>query len=472
MTTTNQYDLLIIGGGSAGLTAAGFAVKFGASVAIVEKGRLGGDCTWTGCVPSKALLKAAKVAQQNRTGDRYGLPVTDEPIDLGRVMDWVHSVVADVAADETPEGLGADGIDVITGGATFVDPHTVEVDGRRITASKIILATGARPVLPSVEGLADVECLTYQDVWDLRDLPERLVVIGCGPVGSEFAQAFARLGSSVTQVEFADRMLPQEDPDISALMTAVFDGEGVEQIFGAGVSRVWREDDGIHLQVDERELVCDRVLYATGRRPVVDGLDLEAAGVLFDHSGIRVDDAMRTSAKHIYAVGDCNGSPQFTHYAGWQGAMAARNAILPGTSPGTVELVPRVTFTDPEVASVGLSEADARALHDDVVVSKRPMSRVDRAITEGSGDGVVKAVHRRDGTILGVTIVAPPAGEMIHEWIVAMKAGQKMGDMAQALHAYPTYSLGAQQLAAEVRLAGALGGISGRLAKQLSRVVR
>ncbi len=218
--------------------------------------------------------------------------------------------------------------------------------------------------------------------------------------------------------------------------------------------------------------MCDRLLYATGRRPVVDGLDLEAAGVVFDHSGIRVDDRMRTNAKHIYAVGDCNGSPQFTHYAGWQGAMAARNAILPGTDPGTVELVPRVTFTDPEVASVGFSEAEALGMHDDVVVSKRPMSRVDRAITEGSGDGVLKVVHRRDGTILGVTIVAPPAGEMIHEWIVAMNSGQKMGDMAQALHAYPTYSLGAQQLAAEVRLAGALGGISGRLAKQLSRVVR
>jgi pyruvate/2-oxoglutarate dehydrogenase complex dihydrolipoamide dehydrogenase (E3) component len=205
---------------------------------------------------------------------------------------------------------------------------------------------------------------------------------------------------------------------------------------------------------------------------VVEGLGLEAAGVVFDHSGIRVDDRMRTSAKHIYAVGDYNGSPQFTHYAGWQGAMEARNAILPGTDPGTVELVPRVTFTDPEVASVGFSEADARGLHDDVVVSERPMSRVDQAITEGSGDGVVKVVHRRDGTILGMTIVAPPAGEMIHEWIIAMKAGQKMGDMAQALHAYPTHSLGAQQLAAEVRISKALSGISGRLAKQLSKVVR
>ena len=165
MTTTNQYDLLIIGGGSAGLTAAGFAAKFGASVGIVEKGRLDGDCTWTGCVPSKALLKAAKVAQQARTGDHYGLPVTDEPIDLGRVMDWVHSVVAEVAADETPERLGADGIDVITGSAVFVDPHTLDVDGRRVTASKIILATGARPVLPPVEGLSEVECVTCPNAW-------------------------------------------------------------------------------------------------------------------------------------------------------------------------------------------------------------------------------------------------------------------------------------------------------------------
>ncbi len=468
----NNYDLLVIGGGSAGLVAAGFAAKLGASVAIVEKGLLGGDCTWTGCVPSKALLKATRVARQSREGHRYGLPASDQPIDLGRVMDWVHSVVAEIAADETPEKLAAEGIDIITGAGRFVDRHTLEVDGRRISAGKIVIATGARPVLPNVAGLADVECLTYLDIWDIRELPERLAIIGCGPVGSEFAQAFARLGSHVTQVEFADRMLPQEDPDISTLMTAAFGAEGIEQLFDARVSRMWRDGEGIHLQVDERDLVCDRLLYASGRRPVVDGMGLEAAGVDFDRSGIGVDDRMRTSQKHIYAVGDCNGSPQFTYYAGWQGAMAARNAILPGTDPGIVELVPRVTFTDPEVASVGLSEAEARARYGDIVVSKRPMSRVDRAVIEGTGDGVVKVVHRRDGTIVGVTIVAPPAGEMIHEWIVAMEAGQKLGDMAQVLHAYPTYSLGAQQLAAEVRLTGALSGMSGMLARRLSKVVR
>ena len=468
----DTYDLLVIGGGSAGLTAAGFAAKFGASAAIVERGRLGGDCTWTGCIPSKALLYAAKLAKQARTADRYGLPVNDEPVDLKRVMDWVRSVAEEVGAQESPERLAEEGIDVIPGAARFVDPNTLEVDGRLVTAGKIVIATGARPVLPNVEGLADVECLTYRDIWEVSTLPERLVIIGCGPVGSEFAQAFARLGSRVTQVEFADRMLPQEDPDISAIMARAFDTEGVEQIFEAMVTRVSRDSDGIHVHVGEREIVCDRLLYATGRRPVVEGLALEAAGVEYDAGGIKVDDRMRTSQKHIYAVGDCNGGAQFTHYAGWQGAMAARNAILPGSDPGTVDLVPRVTFTDPEVASVGLSEADALARHDDAVVSKRPLSRVDRAFTDDAGDGVVKVVHRRDGTILGVTIVAPPAGEMIHEWIVAMRAGMKMGDVAQALHAYPTYSLAAQQLAAEVRLSNALSGMSGRLARRLSKVVR
>ena len=469
----SKYDLLIIGGGSAGLTAAGFAARFGASVAILEKGRLGGDCTWTGCVPSKALLRAAGVAHQMRQADRYGLTATDAPVDLGRVMDWVASVSAEIGEGETPESLAADGIDVIQdGGATFVDPHTVETGGRRIAASKIIIATGAHPVLPNVEGLSEVECLTYLDIWGIRELPKRLVVIGCGPIGSEFAQAFARLGSQVTQVEFADRMLPQEDPDVSAMMTAMFAAEGVEQLFGAAVKKVWRDTAGIHLRVADRELVCDRLLYATGRLPVVDGLGLEAAGVEYDHTGIRVDDRMRTSQKHIFAVGDCNGSAQFTHYAGWQGAMAARNAILPGSDPGTVELVPRVTFTDPEVASVGLSEAEARKRHDDVQVSNRPLSKIDRAHTDGAGDGMVKVVHRNDGTILGVTIVAPPAGEMIHEWLVAMRSGMKMGEMARTLHAYPTYSLAAQQIAAEFRLAGALSGMSGRLAKRLSAIVR
>jgi len=470
---STEYDLVVIGGGSAGLTAVGFAVQLGARVALVEKHRIGGDCTWTGCVPSKTLLKAAKVAHLMRTADRYGLAPVEQTVDLRPVMQHVRAVVAEVYRGESPKTLRQDGIDVYLGPPEFLDPHTLSVGETRLPGRHFLIATGAHPFLPPISGLEDVDYLTYESVWDLERLPERLVIVGAGPIGCEMAQAFGRLGSQVTVVASRDRLLPRDDPDASAVLAEVFSNGGIDVLFRTRAERVWHDSDGIHVKAGSSELVGDALLTATGRRPNVDGLGLERAGVVYDAKGIQVDDNLRTSQPHIYAAGDCTGGPQFTHYAGWQAAVAVRNALLPGASKGITGVVPWTTFTDPEVAHVGLTESQARELLGDAVMTCQwPMERVDRARTEGDTAGFLKLVHKRDGTLLGATIVAGRAGEMIHEWIVALSRGLKVGELAQDIHVYPTYSTASMQAAAAIRVTQLLSGTSGRVIRGLARLIR
>ena len=274
-----SYDLVIIGGGSAGLTAAGFAVQLGARTALVEKHRIGGDCTWTGCVPSKTLLKAAKVAQQMRTADLHGLSPVDPTVDLKRVMARVQDVIDDVYRHETPETLRADGIDVFLGAASFLDPHTLAVGETMLTARRVLLATGAHPFIPPVDGLDSVDYLTYESIWGLEALPGHMIVVGGGPIGCELAQAFGRLGSRVTLVEGADRLLLQDEPEASRVVASRFAEEGLDLRFNATVERAWQDGDGIHVVASYRELVGDALLVAVGRRPNVRTLELERAGV-------------------------------------------------------------------------------------------------------------------------------------------------------------------------------------------------
>ena len=272
------YDLVIIGGGSAGLTAASFAVQLGSRVALVEKHRIGGDCTWTGCVPSKTLLKAAKVAQEMRTANLYGLSPVEPSVDLKQVMDHVRAVVADVYQHESPESLRADGIDVFFGSARFLDPQTLTVGETTLTASRVLLATGAHPLIPPVEGLQSVDYLTYESIWDLEVLPQHLLVLGGGPIGCEMAQAFRRLGARVTLVEGTDRLLLQDEPEASRVMANRFADEGIDLRFNAMIGRVWQDGNGIHMIAAGEELVGDTLLLTVGRRPNVGGLDLERAG--------------------------------------------------------------------------------------------------------------------------------------------------------------------------------------------------
>jgi pyruvate/2-oxoglutarate dehydrogenase complex dihydrolipoamide dehydrogenase (E3) component len=470
---TEPYDLVIIGAGSTGLTAADFAVRLGARVALVEKHRTGGECTWTGCVPSKTLVKAAKVAHHMRTAGRYGLPPVEPEVDLKSVMAHVWAVVNEVYHEESPDALRAEGIDVYLGAARFLDPHTLAASEETLSARHVLIATGAHPFLPPVDGLEGVDCLTYESIWNLQVLPKHLLVLGAGPIGCEIAQAFRRFGAQVTLLSSRDRVLPRDDPAAARVLAQVFEAEGVDVRANARAERAWQNESGIHLLAGGDELVGDALFVAAGRRPNVEGLGLEKASVSYSDEGIQVDDNLRTSARHIYAAGDCIGRHQFTHYAGWQAVIAVRNALLPGASKGIPEHVPWTTFTDPEVAHAGLTEAQARTrFGDEVETHEWPMARVDRARAEGDTAGFVKLVHKRDGTLLGATIVAERAGEAIHEWIVALDRGLKVDDLASPIHIYPTYSTASWQAAAAIRMERLLGGTSGRILRGLARLMR
>jgi pyruvate/2-oxoglutarate dehydrogenase complex dihydrolipoamide dehydrogenase (E3) component len=467
---TPEYDLAILGAGSGGLTAAGFAAQLGARVALVEAHRIGGDCTWTGCVPSKALLKAAKVAHQVREASRFGIAAAPPATDMAKVRDYVRGAIQQVYAYETPEELSKQGIDVILGTGRFLDAHTVAAGETTIRAKKFLLTTGAQPLVPPIAGLGEVPYLTYEQIFDNERLPPRLIVIGGGPIGCELAQAYQRLGSQVSLV--ARRLLPKDEPEASQCIERVFEREGIRRLTGR--ARSARLDGSeIVVATEEAEARGDVLLISSGRKPNLSGLDLDKAGVHASTAGIPVDDHLRTNVKHIYAAGDVLGGAQFTHYAGWQAFQAVRNALLPGGSSGVANVLPWVTFTDPEVAHVGLSEQQARAQHGDgVKVSQWEMSHADRALCEDDLDGFIKVVTAAGGTILGATVVAARAGEVIAEFVLALRHRLKVADLAGAIHAYPTYSTAVQQLAARMTIESQLSGLSGRIAQGLSKLVR
>ena len=465
-----NYDIAIIGAGSGGLTAAGFAAKLGAKVALVEKNRIGGDCTWTGCVPSKALLKAAKVAHEVRTASHYGVRAGPPDVEMSRVREYVRAAIQQVYRFESPEELRKEGVDVIVAGARFLDPETIAVGESRIRAKTFLLTTGARPAIPPIAGLNEIPFLTYEQIFDNDHLPDTMIVVGGGPIGMEMAQAYQRLGSQVFVV--ADRLLAKEEPEVREVMQRVFEREGIRFVWGKATS-ARKDGSALVVATDRGEARGDLLLIASGRKPTVDGLDLEKAGVTHSPRGIPVDDSLRTNVKHIYAAGDVVGGYQFTHFAGWQAFQAVRNALLPGSSSGLTDLVPWVTFTDPEVAHVGLTEDQARAtLADNIHICRWEMSRADRAVCENDTDGFIKVITKKDGTILGATIVAGRAGEAITEFIVAIKQHIKIADLAGAIHAYPTYSTAVQQLAAGMAIENMLSGASGRIIRGLSKIIR
>lgn len=478
VSQVSDYDLVVIGGGSAGAWAAPFAAKLGARVALVEKERIGGDCTNYGCVPSKALLKAARVAWHVRTADRFGLDPVEPPmkVDLGRVMAGVRRAVERVYASETPEALTRAGVEVFMGAARFEDTHTLRVGGdTRLRARHFLVCTGARPAIPPIPGLHEAPHWTYQTVWQQDRLPRRMLVIGSGAVGVELTQAFGRLGSQVIVFESLARVLPAADPEASEVLRQILEEEGIQFRLGAHINRVEASDGSMRV-IDRGEAIeGDALLVAVGRRPVVDGLDLERAGVSYSEHGIDVDNRLQTSQKHIYACGDVIGSFQFTHYATWQASMAVRTMLFPGSSGGVRLHIPWTVFTDPEVAQCGLHEGDARKQFpnpDEVRVASWKLDHVERAVTEQDLAGFIKVVHRRNGTVLGAQIVAARAGEIIQEFALAIDRRIKLGDLASSIHVYPTYATGVQQLAAEVRLESVARSRLLRLARRVVRIGR
>lgn len=336
-----------------------------------------------------------------------------------------------------------------------------------------MLCTRARPSIPPIDGLADVDYLTYETIWGLEELPLRLAVVGGGPIGCEMAQAFCRLGSSVTLVEGADRIMLQDELEAAEVVAQRLVQDGVDLRTNAPLQRVEKTPNGLRLFLaDDVQVEVDRILVSVGRRPVVEDLGLDAANINHGRGGIQVNKHLRTTQANIYAAGDCTGGYQFTHYAGDQGFMAVRNAFLPFNKKSVLERVPWATFTDPEVAHVGLTEEQAKERHgDNVRAANWPMDQTDRWITEGDSPGFLKVVHLPNGKLLGATIVAPRAGEMIQEWVQALDQGLKLAHMAESIHIYPTYSLASQQLASKLRVEQLLSGAMGKIIRKYARMV-
>ena len=466
-----DYDLAIIGAGSAGLTAARFATRLGKRVALIEANRVGGDCTWAGCVPSKALLHAARVAHAIRTGGTLGVRAGEPEVDFPAVMKRIRNVVEEIYAAESPDALRAEGIEVIDGRARFEDAHTVAVGDRSISAKYFLICTGASPFVPPIPGLSETPYLTYENFWQLESLPQRLIVIGGGPIGCELAQACQRLGSSVTLVEALDRILPNDEPEAARVVAEALRRDGADLRLGAPVESVRSGAEGsITVRAGGEDVEGDGLLVAVGRRANVDGIGLEKAGIEHSRAGITVDDYLRTSVKNIYAAGDCAGGFQFTHYAGYQGAMAVRNMLLPGRSRARPEHPPWATFTDPEVAHSGYMEEQARGRFGGKVrVSTLPMESVDRAVTDDADEGFIKVVSGANGTVLGATVVGRNAAEALQGWAIVGQHGLKMGDVARAMQAYPSLGTGNQQVAWDAYVGGLTRGFMGRLLRWLAR---
>ena len=442
-------NLIVIGAGSAGLIAALVAATVKAKVTLVERGKMGGDCLNTGCVPSKALITSARVARTLADAPRFGFAPVTAQADFPAVLRRVHEAIATIEPNDSPERYRSLGVNVVLGEARVVDPWTVEIDGERRTARNIVLATGGAPVLPPIPGLADLEPLTSETLWDLETLPERLLVMGGGPIGCELAQSFARLGSAVTLVDMAPRILPRDDPEASELVAASLSEDGVRILTGHRAASFRQEGAGGVLTAETEggsvELPFDRVLVAVGRRPVVEGLGLDALGVRRRENGtLAVNDYLQTSIPTIYGCGDVVGPYQFTHMASHQAWYAAVNALFGIFRRFRVNyaVVPWCTYTEPEVARVGLSEAEAEEQGVAVEVSTFEFAHNDRAITESERRGFVKVLTPASGSdrILGATIVGPHAGELLAEWTLAMTHGLGLKKLMGTIHVYPTLS--------------------------------
>ncbi|MEA2422388.1 MAG: hypothetical protein QOF55_1487 [Thermoleophilaceae bacterium] len=446
--TLKLYDLVVIGGGTAGLVASRTAAGLGARVVLIERESRGpgGDCLWTGCVPSKALIAAGDLAHRIRTAGSVGLTPSEPEIDFARVMEHVHGAQAAIEPEDSAEALRRDGVEVIAATARFAGPGTIALDdGATIAYRTALIATGSRPVIPELPGLAGADPLTNETVWDLRERPGRLAILGGGPIGCELGQAFQRLGTQVTLVQRRGYVLPKEEPEARELIAERLRADGVDLRLGA---RPLRVEGTTALVVDagegEERVEFDRILVAAGRRPQTDDLGLETIGAeLDDTGGVKVDERLATTAKGVYAAGDAVTALPFTHVAGYHARTVVANALFHTRARVSYDAVPWATFTDPEVGRVGMTEADARErFGDGAVAVTHDYARNDRAITAGETHGFAKLVGDPKGRLVGATVAAPHGGESIAELAAWVRAERKIDDVSQTVHAYPTFSEG------------------------------
>jgi pyruvate/2-oxoglutarate dehydrogenase complex dihydrolipoamide dehydrogenase (E3) component len=444
-------DICVIGAGSGGLTVAAAAAAFGVSVVLVEKGRMGGDCLNTGCVPSKALIAAARHVRMIQEAPRFGVDAGPPEVDFLRVMAHVRGVIAAIEPNDSVERFTGLGVRVIQAAARFTDKQTARAGGVEIRARRFVIATGSRPAVPPIPGLGDVDFLTNETIFELKERPAHLVIIGGGPIGLEMAQAFRRLGSAVTVIQ-AGVALAKDDPELTAVLLAELRAEGVDIREGTTATGVSQEGgSAVRVTVgggdDVQHVDGSHLLVAAGRRPDLDDLGLAEAGIAFDRRGIQVDNRLQTSNPRVFAVGDAVGGPQFTHWAGYQAGLVVRSILFRFGGKVRPEILPWVTFTDPELAHVGLTEAQARAKHKEVQVLRWPFAENDRAQTEHATRGLVKVLVTKRGRILGVDILGREAGELIAPWVVAVAGKLTVKSLVSPVFPYPTVSETARRAA-------------------------
>jgi pyruvate/2-oxoglutarate dehydrogenase complex dihydrolipoamide dehydrogenase (E3) component len=441
-----EFDICVIGGGAGGLVVAAGGSGIGAKVALVEKhSELGGDCLHYGCVPSKTLLHSAKVAHTMRDAKRFGVEPVTPQVSIPAVMQRVNSVIQSILPNDSPERFRGLGVDVIFGEGKFIDAHTFAVNGRNITAKNFVIATGSRPGVPPIPGLADLPYLTNETVFKLNEPVPSLIVIGAGPIGIEMAQAFCRLGSKVSVVDLVPQILPKEDLDASDVVRKQLEREGIAFYLGVTPQKAEGGKGDIRLSLKNKDgsetlLQATHILVAAGRRMNSENLGLEAAGIASEKGKIISNDRLQTSQKHIYLCGDIVGSYQFTHMAEHHAGIVLRNIASP--LPARVEnrVIPWATFTEPELARVGYSETEAKAANIEYQTYQFPFDDMDRARAEGETEGFAKILVDKKGVVIGATIVGPHAGELIHEYVLAITQKMKATDLCNIIHVYPTLS--------------------------------
>jgi len=444
MSMKYDYDLIVLGGGAAGLVASTGAASLGAKTALIEKKKLGGDCTWYGCVPSKTLLKSSQVFSLLKNLNKYGIrPGGKADFDTGGVMKHVRDVITKVSSHHPPEVFEKRGIKVLFGNAKFIDNRTLDLDGKKLTSKRFIICTGSHPMVPPIDGLKDIDYLTNENIFDLETLPKSLVVLGGGPIGIELSQAFARLGVQVSIVEMLEQILFREDQEAAAVLKETLIQDGIKIHEAKKAVRFSKEADSVAVTIEDKSakrstLLAEKALISVGRAPNLQGLDLEKAGVKYSGKGIEVDKTLRTTAKNIYASGDVAGPYQFSHMAEYQAIIALGNALLPFKRKVDYEVVPWCTFTEPELAHLGLTEEEAKVKYGSVKVYRSSYSANDRAVTDLEEKGLAKVICDRKNRILGAHIVGAKAGEIMHEYVLAKAAKSDIGTLSSAIHTYPT----------------------------------